>query len=68
MASICSAVQLRNMCSRSGSGLLDNYTVDRRTGLVWTGIDDRSYVDSERLRLTRDVLFGRDIKRNIPAK
>ena len=62
------AVQLRNMCPLSGSGLLDNYTVDRRTGLVWTGVDIKSYVDSDRLRLVREVLVGRGVKGNTSAK
>jgi hypothetical protein len=50
------AVQLRNSCPSSGSGMIDNYTVDLRTGEIWTGIDDRKSVDSERLRRLRAVL------------
>jgi hypothetical protein len=51
------SVQLRNTCPTSGSGLIDNYTVDLRTGEIWTGVDDRKIVDSERLRLLRRVLL-----------
>jgi hypothetical protein len=49
-------VQLRNACPSSGSGLIDNYTVDLRTGQVWTGIDDKKYIESERLRRLRALL------------
>src|SRR5690348_5605486 len=41
--------QLRNSCTASGSGLVNNYTVDRRSGIIWTGMDVRKYIDSERL-------------------
>lgn len=49
-------VQLRNVCPTSGSGLVDNYTVDLRTGQIWTGIDKKKYIDSERLRRLRRLL------------
>ena len=49
-------VQLRNGCPTSGSGLIDNYTVDLRTGQIWTGVDDKKYIDSERLRRLRALL------------
>ncbi len=49
-------VQLRNVCLASGSGLIDNYTVDLRTGRIWTGIDNKKYIDSERLRRLRALL------------
>ena len=52
------SVQLRNGCPNSGSGLIDNYTVDLRTGQIWTGIDDKKYIDSDRLRRLR-VLLGK---------
>jgi hypothetical protein len=48
--------QFRNGCPVSGSGLINNYTVDRRTGQIWTGIDDKKYIDSERLRRLRALL------------
>jgi hypothetical protein len=48
--------QLRNGCPTSGSGLIDNYTIDLRTGQIWTGIDDKKYIDSERLRRLRSLL------------
>jgi hypothetical protein len=35
-------VQFRNGCPVSESGLIDNYTVDRRTGQIWTGSTTRS--------------------------
>jgi hypothetical protein len=44
------SAQLRNSCPTSGSGLVDNYTVDLRNGQIWTGIDDKRYIHSERLR------------------
>ena len=50
------SVQLRNSCPTSGSGLIDNYTVDLRTGQIWTGIDNKKYIDSERLRRLRALL------------
>ncbi len=51
-------IQLRNSCPASGTGLINNYTVDLRTGQIWTGIDDKKYIDSERLRRLR-ALLGR---------
>lgn len=49
-------VQLRNGCPTSGSGMIDNYTMDRRTGQIWTGVDNKKYIDSERLRRLRALL------------
>ena len=49
-------VQLRNSCPISGSGMIDNYTVDLRTGQIWSGIDNKRYIDSERLRRLRALL------------
>ena len=51
------SVQLRNSCSKQGNGMIDNYTVDLRTAQIWTGVDDRRYIDSDRLRRLR-VLLG----------
>lgn len=51
------SIQLRNACPSNGSGLIDNYTVDLRTGEIWTGVDERKFIESERLRLVRRVLF-----------
>ena len=48
--------QLRNSCPKSGSGLINNYTIDRRSGIIWTGIDVRKFIDSERLRRLRALL------------
>lgn len=48
-------VQLRNMCPKSGTGLVDNFTIDTTTAQIWTGTDDRAYIDSERLRRLRRV-------------
>lgn len=53
------SVQLRNGCPMSGGGMINNYTVDLRTGQIWTGVDVRKYIDSERLRRLRQLL-GRD--------
>jgi hypothetical protein len=50
------AAQLRNTCPRSGSGLVDNYTIDLRTGQIWTGIDDKFYIQTERLKRLRATL------------
>jgi hypothetical protein len=50
---------IRNRCPASGSGMLDNYTVDRRTGLIWSGTDSKTYVDSNRLRRLRRILLRR---------
>jgi hypothetical protein len=50
------SVQLRNSCPVSGNGMVDNFTVDLRTGRIWTGVDVRKYIDSERLRRLRDLL------------
>jgi len=51
------SVQLRNMCPSSGTGLIDNYAVDLRTGEIWTGMDERKFVDSDRLRMLRRVIL-----------
>ena len=55
--SVLMSAQLRNRCPSSGNGMIDNYTVDLKTGEIWTGIDDRHYIDSERLRRLRAVLL-----------
>lgn len=51
------SVQLRNSCPISGSGMINNYTVDLSTGQIWTGIDKKKYIDSERLRRLRALLI-----------
>lgn len=50
------SAQLRNACPTSGNGMVNNYTIDLRTGQIWTGVDDRRYIDSERLRRLRQLL------------
>lgn len=52
-------IQLRNACPVSGSGLINNYTVDLRNGQIWTGIDNKKVIDSERLRRLRALLLHR---------
>ena len=53
--------QVRNMCPKSGSGLIGNYRIDLRTGQIWSGIDPRSdkLIDSERLRRLRRQLLAK---------
>lgn len=53
---LLTSVQLRNSCPVSGNGMVNNYTIDLRTGQIWTGVDVRKYIDSERLRRLRDLL------------
>lgn len=48
---------IRNECPNSGSGMLANYTIDRRSGMIWSGTDTKVYIDSERLRRLRQVFI-----------
>lgn len=50
-------VQLRNGCPRSGSGLIGNFVVDRRSGRIWNDIDQTEEVDSAHLRELRRKLL-----------
>ncbi len=54
------AAQVRNSCPTSGTGLIDNLTIDRSTGVIWRGMDTPTYIDSERLRLLRRVLMRKE--------
>lgn len=53
--------QVRSTCisNSEGSGLLGNYTVDRRTGEVWYDVDKTpaTLIDSPKLRSLRQELF-----------
>ena len=50
-------VQLRNMCPRSGMGMIGNYVVDLNSGRIWSDIDQTDEVDSLRLRKLRERIF-----------
>lgn len=50
-------VQLRNMCPRSGMGLVGNFEVDLRSGRIWNDIDRIEEVDSAHLRSLRAKLL-----------
>lgn len=52
-------VQLRNMCPRSGSGLIGNYFVDLNSGRIWSDIDKTEEVNSPPLRKLREILLKR---------
>jgi hypothetical protein len=50
-------VQMRSRCTKSPSGLIGNYIVDRQTAEVWIGVDRDHSVQSKRLReLQQDIL------------
>lgn len=53
--------QVRNMCPKSGSGLIGNYRVDLRTGRIWIGIDPvpDKLIDSNSLRRLRRQLLSK---------
>ena len=51
--------QIRNRCTKSPSGLIGNYVVDRRTAAVWVGIDRDQLVQSKRLRDLQRALLKR---------
>jgi hypothetical protein len=48
--------QLRNMCPKSGTGLVENFTIEPGSMMIWIGTDRREYVRSERLTRLRRVL------------
>jgi len=50
-------VQLRNMCPRSGMGMIGNYFVDLNSGRIWSDVDRTHAVDSPRLRTLRERFF-----------
>jgi hypothetical protein len=52
------SVQARNMCPKSGTGLLGNFKVDRNTGKIWIGEDDREFIESSRLKRLRQILLS----------
>ncbi len=54
--------QVRNMCPRSGSGLIGNYLVDRTTAEVWEGIDRDVLINSDALTKYQAILRRRMIR------
>ena len=46
-------IQVRNACPHSGSGLIGNFVVDRRSGRVWSDIDRTEEVRSPELDRVR---------------
>ena len=54
-------VQVRNMCSHEGSGLIGNFTVDLKTGEIWVDVDrskeGRNLIDSPHLKELRSKFF-----------
>lgn len=51
------AFQMRSRCTKSPSGLIGNYIVDRQTAEVWIGVDRDQLVQSKRLRELQRVLL-----------
>lgn len=50
----------RNDCPAKvpASGTLGLYTIDRRDGRIWRGVDPVTFIDSERLQRLRKVLLS----------
>jgi hypothetical protein len=53
------AAQLRNMCPRSGTGLIGNYVVDLKSGTIWSEYDNKKQEDSPRLQSVKKKLLRR---------
>jgi len=46
--------QVRSRCTKSPSGLIGNFVVDRETAEVWIGVDRNQLVESNHLRRLQD--------------
>ena len=61
------AFQIRSLCTKSPSGLIGNFVVDRETADVWVGIDHDQLIESDHLRRLQEKFRNR-IKRNRDGK
>lgn len=59
--------QVRNLCAKSGTGMLGNYAVDLSNGQMWAEDGDEKRIDSPEVRLTRTRMCSLSVKGVIPS-
>ena len=61
------AFQVRNLCAKTGNGLLGNYLVELSSGQVWEDGATQKRVDSADVRTTRNRVCAMSVQGVIPS-
>jgi hypothetical protein len=59
--------QVRDLCPKSGEGMLGNYLVDLNSGQVWGDTDGKHTIDTPTLRTTRKQVCSMSMRGVIPS-